>query len=399
MGNTTSTRPAKRRMSASSFATGVALALALTLSACSSSGSGDSKSSGSNGSASGSSDISGLQALVDNAKKVPSFVAPGPAFDTSKLKGKKIFVFPTASQLPVCNQIANDVVALAGKFGMTGLNFQNSGGPSAWIPGMQQAISQKYDAIVLVCGIDPNLIKPQVQAATKAGIAVIDSGLGDIQDGGKSDPLVTAQTNIPNIESIQRTIDVAILDHKGQPFNSFMITTNEVPSGVVMAKAIKDEFAKYCPKCQVKSANVAVPEWATKVQSTVSSALVADPSIKAVIPIFDGEDPPAAAAVKASGKSDVKLYGNYGGTPEYIAQMGRGQMPLATITGPSHLWRAYAVMDQTLRVLSGAGKVSAEKASDPSRLWTPENASENAGVNDGFGTAFIDGYNKIWGIG
>ena len=399
MGNTTSTKPAKRRLHASTFATGVALALALTLSACSSSGTGDSNSSSSNGSTSGSSDISGLQALVDNAKKVPSFVAPGPAFDTSKLKGKKIFVFPTASQLPVCNQIADDVVELAGKFGMTGTNFQNSGGPSAWIPGMQQAISQKYDAIVLVCGIDPNLIKPQVQAATKAGIAVIDSGLGDTQDGGKSDPLVTAQTNIPNIESIQRTIDVAILDHKGQPFNSFMITSNEVPSGVVMAKAIKDEFAKYCPKCQVKTANVSVPEWATKVQSTVSSALVADPSIKAVIPIFDGEVPPAAAAVKASGKSDVKLYGNYGGTPAYIAQMATGQIPMATNTGPSHLWRAYAVMDQTLRVLSGAGKVSPEMASDPSRLWTPENASENAGVNDGFGTAFIDGYNKIWGIG
>jgi ribose transport system substrate-binding protein len=371
----------------------LAAALALVVSACSTSTAG----SGPSGAGLPADRLASLQSLVDNASQVPKFVPPGPAFDISKARGKRIFVIPTASQLPVCDQIGKDMVTLAQKVGMTGTYFQNSGGPSAWIPGMQQAISQHYDAIVLICGIDPNLIKPQVQAATAAGIAVIDSGLGDTEDGAKADPLVTAQTNIPNAESIRRSIDVAILENKGNPFNVFEITSNEVPSGVVMDKALREELGKYCPGCKIKSVNIAVPDWAQKVQSAVSSAILADPKVKAVVPIFDGEVPPASAAIKASGRADVKLYGCYGGTPEYIAQMGGG-IPMASNTGPTHLWRAYATMDQTLRVLSGAGPVPADKASDPSRLWTTANYQHAADPNGGFGTEFPAGYEKLWGL-
>lgn len=369
--------------------------LALIVSACSSSSSG----SGSGGAGGMSpADLAALRSVVDQASQVPRFVAPGPAFDISKAKGKRVFVIPTASQLPVCDQISKDVVQLAGKVGMSGTYFQNSGGPSGWIPGMQQAISQHYDAIVLICGIDPELIRPQVRAATTAGIAVIDSGLGDTEaNGSDSSPLVTAQTNIPNSPDIRHAIDVALVEHQGKPFNVLEITSNEVPSSIVMDKALRAELGRYCPGCKIKSVNIAVPDWATKVQSAVSSGLLADPSVKVVVPIFDGEVPPAAAAIKASGKSDVKLYGDYGGTPEYILQMGSG-IPMNSDVGPTHLWRAYATMDQTLRVLSGAGAVPPDKDSDPSRLWTLANHQQASAVNGGFGTDFPSGYEKLWGL-
>jgi ribose transport system substrate-binding protein len=343
-------------------------------------------------------DFSALQENIEQGTAIPPFVAPGPAFDASKARGKRVFVIPTASQLRQCDQIAKDVVTLAGKVGMTGTYFQNSGGPAGWIPGMQQATSQRYDAIVLICGIDPNLMTPQVKAATSAGIAVIDSGLGDTSNGAQSDPLVTAQTNIPNAQSIRRAVDVAILEHRNEPFTAFMVTSNEVPSSVVMEKAIRDEFAKYCPECELKSTNVAVPDWGTKIQSAVQSALVSDPDIKAVIPMYDGMSAPTAAAIRASGRTDLKMYGCYGGTPEYILQMPKGY-PMATNIGPSHLWRAYAVVDQMLRVLSGAGAVPADKAQDPERLFTIDNYQEVTSVpNDGFGAEFPAEYEKLWGL-
>ncbi len=355
--------------------------------------------SGTSGSGSGgglsASQVSALRTEIAKASGVPTFAAPGPAFDVRRAAGKKIFVIPTASQLPVCDQIGKDVVSLARQEGLSGTYFQNSGGPSGWIPGMEQAISQHYDAIVLICGIDPNLIKPQVQAATAAGIAVIDSGLGDTQDGAAKSPLVTAQTNIPNAQSIRDSVDVALLDHKDAPFDIFEITSNEVPAGVVMDAALRQEVAKYCPKCRIRSVNIAVPDWATKVQSAVGSGLLADPGVKVVLPIFDGEVPPAAAAVRASGRGDVELYGDYGGTPEYVLQMGNG-LPMASNVGPTHLWRAYATMDQTLRVLTGVGAAPADKESDPSRLWTVRNYRHAGDVNGGFGTAFPSGYEKLW---
>ena len=377
----------------------VIAAIALAVSACTTASPGSGSATGSGGSSFlSASQISTLQSMVSKAEAVPAFVPPGPAFSTSNVRGKKLFVMPTASQLPVCNQIANDIVDLGKKFGMTGRNFQNSGGPSAWIPGIQQAISQHYDAIVLVCGIDPNLIKPQLQAAKAAGIAVIDSGLGDTAvDGTKTSPLVTAQTNVPNALMFQRSIDVALLQNRGKPFDFFEITSNDVPDGVIMDHAFRQEVARYCPKCGIKSVNIAVPDWATKVQSAVTSGVLADPKVKAVVPIFDGEVPPAAAGIRAAGRSDVKLYGCYGGTPQYIAQMGGG-LPMASNVGPTALWRAYATMDQTLRVLTGSGMVSPDKDGDPSRLWTASNYKQSAGVNGGFGTAFITGYNKLWGI-
>lgn len=338
-----------------------------------------------------------LSATVKKAEAVPQFKKPGPAFDISKAKGKRLFIIPTASQLPVCEQIAQSIKKLAPKVGMTGHVFDNSGGASAWIPGIQQAISQHYDAIVMICGIDPHLIGPQLQAAKKAGVAVIDSGLTDTEKGDAFDPLVTAQTNVPNMEAMRWSVDKAILDNRAKPFHYFVITSNDNPSGVDMYGALKQEFAKYCPKCTATVTNIAVPDWATKVQSAVSSALQAHPDIKVVIPLFDGEVPPAAAGIKASGHQDVYIYGAYGGTPEYIKQMGSGLQMKADV-GPTQLWRAYGTLDQTLRVLSGNKPLGASKDGDPSRLFTLDNYKQNAGVNGGFGTSFVTGYQKLWGI-
>ncbi len=376
----------------------VVAVMSLALAACgSSSGSGDSGSSGSYMSAA---QISTLQSAVNKAEKVPPFVNPGPKFDARKAAGKKIMAIPTASQLPVCEQIAHDVVNLGQMVGVTGKVFDNSGGPSGWIPGIQQAISQHYNAIVLLCGIDPNLIKPQLQAAKAAGIAVIDSGLFDSTvDGAKVSPLVTSQTNIPNYDAITVAADYMLLQNKSKPFDIFEIQSNDLPAGIVMDHALRTEVKKYCPDCNIHSTDIAVPDWAQQVQPAVATGIQADPNVKAVFPIFDGEDPPAAAAVKASGKSDVKLYGNYGGTPEYIKQMGAGNLPLGENVGPWHLWRAYATMDETLRLLSGAGAIPPDKDGDPSRLFTPQNYQQAGGTQGGFGTDFIAGYKKLWGLG
>ncbi|MBV9715978.1 MAG: substrate-binding domain-containing protein [Solirubrobacterales bacterium] len=379
--------------------------LALAVAACGSSSSGGS--SGASGSGGGSSSgsfmssaqISQLQAVVNQAEQVPPFTNPGPPFDAKKAAGKKVMAIPTASQLPVCEQIAHDVVSIGQMVGMTGKVFDNSGGPSGWIPGIQQAISQHYNAIVLLCGIDPNLIKPQLQAAKSAGIAVVDSGLFDSTvNHGSVSPLVTSQTNIPNYLSIKQAADYMLLQNKAKPFDIFEIQSNDLPAGIVMDKALRTEVNTYCPKCVIRSTDIPVPNWGQQVQPAVSSALQADPNAKVVFPIFDGEVPPASAAVRASGK-DVTLFGDYGGTPAYINQMGAGTLPMGEDVGPTHLWRAYATMDEVLRILSGNQPLSPDKDGDPSRLFTKQNFKDVNGPNGGFGTAFVTGYQKLWGVG
>ena len=138
-----------------------------------------------------------------------------------------------------------------------------------------------------------------------------------------------------------------------------------------MDHTIRQEVKQYCPKWATHSTNIPVPNWATNVQPAISSGIQSDPNIKAVLPIFDGEVPPAASAVTASGRSDVKLYVDYGGAPASIDDMGAGKIPMADDVGPTHLWRAYATMDEVPRVLTGAGAVPPNKDADPSRRFTP----------------------------
>lgn len=337
-----------------------------------------------------------LTQRVEEWTAVPEFVPPGPAFDIRPAQGKRFLVMPTASQLPVCHRIAEDTVEIAGRFGLEGTYFENSGGPPGWIPGFQQAIAQDYDAILLTCGIDVDQIAPVVQEATAAGIAVIDSGLGDTDNGSEQNPLVTAQTNVPTAESSRRAIDVMLLENRAEPFDILLITSNDVPSGVIMNEAIEEEVKKYCPECGIERMNVAVPDWATQITPEVAARLTANPDIKVVVPIFDGEVPPVIAGITQSGRTDVTIHAAYGGTAEYISQMGEPGYPLRSDVGPTGLWRAYAAVDQMLRVLSGAGAVPPDKASDPSRVWTVDNHEENAGVNEGFGDEFIKGYESLW---
>jgi ribose transport system substrate-binding protein len=63
----------------------------------------------------------------------------------------------------------------------------------------------------------------------------------------------------------------------------------------------------------------------------------------------------------------------------------------------SATWEGYAVMDNILRVLTGMDPLPAQNY--PVRLITDDNVSEALpNVDKAFGTAFVDGYKKLWGL-
>ena len=135
-----------------------------------------------------------LKAEVAAAAESPDFEPQGPAFSVRRLAGKKIFSMPVASSLTGCDNMAKWVVGIAQSVGMEdSFYFQNDGGPQAWQAGMEQAINGGYDGVALVCGIDPNALTPQMEAAREAGISVVDLHLADVSV--PADPLIAGQTN------------------------------------------------------------------------------------------------------------------------------------------------------------------------------------------------------------
>ena len=116
-------------------------------------------------------------------------MAPGPAFDAkAKAGGKTIFIIPASSQIPFVSTIANHIKRIAALAGVKVTIWQNQGQPSQWVQGMNAAIAQKANAIVLLAGNDPAGLQPQIKAAKAKGIPTIVAHLYDDN-----------QTSAPNV--------------------------------------------------------------------------------------------------------------------------------------------------------------------------------------------------------
>lgn len=334
------------------------------------------------------------------ASAIPDEKVPTDSIDVSKLAGEKVLVMPSASFLTDCDTISKQMVDQLGTLGMSGTYFQTDGTTASWVSGMQQAISQGYNAIVLLCGIDPDLISTQVQEATSKGIVVSAGALYDnTQDGGRINKLIQAQTNSPLYTSIQATALQAIMDHRDAPFDVLMLTADEVASSAVMKTAITDAFSTYCPQCTITTVNVPLADVSTKMTPAVQSALVANSKIKAVMPLYGGTDTTyAAAAITAVNKSDVGTYGSYGMPIADIQQMGTPGNHLMAVTRHNNMLRMVTTLDQTLRAMAGVTTVDPNVYVDPNRLVTPANAATFLAVsNEGFGDDVVNQYLALWG--
>jgi ribose transport system substrate-binding protein len=141
--------------------------------------------------------------------------------------------------------------------------WQNQGQPSQWVQGMDAAIAQKANAIVLLAGNDPAGLQPQIKAAKAKGIPTIVAHLYDEKQ--PSAPNVGGVVNIPYNVAGRLIADQAIVDTKGKA-NALVVTINQVKSTVPMVAGIKAEFAKYCNGWNLQFTDVTIGDIATKIQ-------------------------------------------------------------------------------------------------------------------------------------
>lgn len=337
----------------------------------------------------------GAKANLDKYKKVPAFVAPGPAFDAKDLAGgKKIFIIPASSQVPFVATIANHMKRIAALAGVKTTVWQNQGQPSQWVQGMNAAIAQKANAIVLLAGNDPAGLQPQIKAAKAKGIPTIVAHLYD--DNQKSAPNVGGVVNIPYNIAGQLIADQAIVDTKGKA-NALVVTINQVKSTVPMVAGIKSQFAKFCPGCKLTFTDVTIADIATKIQPNVQSALTADPGINYVIALYDSAQAPfASAAIRASGRIGKVKISTFNGTPEILKEVKKGD--IVTMDVAENLeWIGYAIVDQSMRIMGGLTPV--KNARVPVRVFDTLNiAGAGANFTSGWGSSYVNGYQKLWGL-
>lgn len=339
-------------------------------------------------------DLAAAAALVQEHKALPTFTPPGPPFDARKvMAGKKLLTIPVSSANPFTKNIDLAMIATAKQVGFEVVEWENQARPTQWVQGMEYAINNKFDAIDMLGGTDPAVLGPQVQEAKKAGVKVFVSHLYDTNM--KPDPSVDLSLPIPYHE-VGRILAAWVSVQTHGKANVLVIGSDEIVPTKSYVKGFTDGLAKMCgPGCKSSYVNAPVPEWSTKIQPSVQSALLADPTINYVVPIYDSMSQFVIPAIRITGKHDTVKIATFNGTPFVIDAVRNGDVEMDI--GESLGWIARSILDGYMRRF--AGLPDDKELYVPLYIFDKSNAATAgtpAGYDQGYGNQHVAGYAKLW---
>jgi len=349
-------------------------------------------------------DQDGAKAAVDEARGVPAFIEPGPAFDGTGARGKTIALVPDYPSTPFVQEINVGLKAAAKEAGITVKDCANDGSVGGWVKCFNQAINAKPDAIVLNGSPSPSQLQPQIKAANAAKIPVIANHVPldtEFPDG------TLPATNTEGLTAVQpgpfplgaKLMADYPISVDGDKVNALIVTADEAPASKGLVKMIQDEMAAKCASCENTVLNVPITDWSTKLQGETRTALLRDPSINWVIAIYDGAMTQIVPAIQSAGrKGKVKLTGFNG---QGFALNGIADGTVASTMGENLEWTGWATIDRVLRVIVNGNADDATTPDTPIRVWDAENIAD-AGTppkpTQGYGDEFKDGYLTLWGL-
>jgi ribose transport system substrate-binding protein len=346
--------------------------------------------------------LSALASDVNQAAALPNFSDyaanyGGTVPTTANLRGKKIMIVPGDSQLAACTEIAQADAQIATSLGMRAKIFANDGTTAEHNTAIENAIDQHYNAIDLGCDFDPTTSAPAIAQAQKAGIVVAVYGATP-QEATQSK--VTFNTDDPYALDAKVAAEQAVLQHKGKPFQAIAITSDAAPATAIMQDSLTSELKAICPACTVTDVNVEVPNWATDIQSTVTSSLLQHPNDTVLFPDYAGMLTYVLAGIEGAHRSsDVKAYLAFGGGTPFIKLQTTqpGESIIQSDIGGYPPWTGYLLFLQTARALEHQTPIPYNKAIGPDRVATPQNAV-NVLTTGGWGTSWVNGFRALLGL-
>ncbi len=340
----------------------------------------------------GAVDLGAIQSDIDQYKAVPEFTAPGPAFDAKTcMQDKKILTVPFASQIPFVATVVSGMVDLGKEIGFPYNEYKNTGQRSQWIQGISQGINQEYDLIDLFA---PDLLAlvPQAKEAEAAGIPIVASHDGGLEQV-RPEPFLYVPADYFTAGKL--LAEWAVLKTEGKA-NVLVVTALDSYSSESIISGIKAGF-EGCEECAVKFTNVAVTDWATRIQPTVQAEIVGNPDLNFILPTYDPMTQFVVPAVDLTQSADRVKVASFNGTPFALDLVREGKLDM--IIGESLDWVAHGVVDAEMRILCDQEQIKDPKI--PLRIFDASNVEE-AGVpaqsSTGFGASYRDGYRNLWGV-
>jgi ribose transport system substrate-binding protein len=335
------------------------------------------------------------QALLKAHSQLPAFKPPGEAFNARTcMKDKKMLVIPLTMTNPFNVEISKSMAAAAKEVGFEFKNWDNQLKIDQWVQGMAAAQSGDYQLVDLQGGIPPAALGPQIDEARAKGIKVTTTHLFDVTQD--IPPNLDGSARMNYTQAGQLMAAWAFVKTDGKP-SVVIIGSDEIVPTAPFVKSIQDALKAYCPDCKQQYVNVPVQEWGTKIQPSVQAALVADPGINFILPIYDSMSQFVVPALRITSRTDSVKIASYNGTPFVIDMVREGQVDMDV--GESLGWIGYAGVDVNMRILCGLAPV--KDLNTPLYIFDKSNA-KTAGVpanfNDGYGNSHLDGFRKLWGL-
>ena len=327
---------------------------------------------------------------------MPAFAKPGPAFDTSSVRGKRIFYHAITFNVQIVQELFNGVKEAAESVGMSAVSFDAKGDPSLYAAGFEQAINQKVDCILLE-SIPNGLVAGPMKRAQDAGIKVVM--INEVREEGANIPQPDGYVAFDYVGGALLNADWILVDAKGRDI-SLVVFHAESIQHRNMAAAIKKRIEDNCAgSCNVRLEQVNFADFATRLPTLTQSLITSDPKINYMIPVIDGMTLNILPGIRQANAMDRVKVASYNATPSVMRLLEKGEVVVTDVGGP-HAWEGWLDVDIALRTLTG--QPVPKEVNPPNRLFDAANVGSieiTGSEADWYDTEKAkEGFRKLWGV-
>ena len=339
--------------------------------------------------------------LADASMRPVTWTAPGPAIPVGQsLSGDKVVL--VANGQNQFTETAGAAMKQAGAVaGVSVITDYTDGTLTAAESGIQEAITVHAKAIALM-SFQTSALEGPIKAAIAAGIPVIQMGEHD------PGPLSTAETAAGVASDITACYSCAGADiadfivsaSKGKAHVLF-INSPDIGDATSEMNGFQAQMTRLCPACTVQTAGIPIPDWATQIAATVSSAITAHPDINYIVPVFDVMSSFVTPAIKAANATTRVKLASFNASSAEMVQMQSGATPAWLTDGGFDLtWFGWNAMDDIFRSMLKKPALASESL--PLRFFTSKTVGgyDFSGAQDPWygNPQYVRGYTKLWGI-
>lgn len=260
--------------------------------------------------------------------------------------------------------------------------------PAEQSKGIQQAVQQGYDAIVLDA-VDTSALKSDVTAALAKKIKIVCVQCGATP--GFNQIVNVTTTGLKDgdgmswyiIQQTQGKANVLMVEDK-----AFIITQNRV-------KSLQQNLTSRCPQCTFKKIEMATADLATPGPPVLTAALQTDKNVNWVAAPYDASVPTMAKTVQQL--SPHSGLNGWDGDPPAVQLIGQSTVVKAVMSAP-YEYLSWAAADQAARMVNG--KATWKSDDMPERLCTKDNWTQfKSGNWTPPGFDFKAYFKKLWTAG